>query len=99
MMSNVIAFLERMGQDARLRQGSPAEVEFALEGEQLDPVVRAAILAGDQSALNAALDREVLCCMLFPAEEEEGENEPDEDGDPSREGGESSARIALAAVA
>lgn len=95
-MSNVIDFLERMGQDARLRQASLAEVESALDGEELDPRVREAILARDQLALNELLGRGVLCCMLFPAEEEEdGEKEHEDEDLPSREDEQGTARVAL----
>lgn len=94
-MSNVIDFLERMGQDAQLRQASRTEVELALEGEQLDVRAREAILAGDQAALDELLGRGVLCCLLLPAEEEEGESEREDDDIPSREDDASAARAAL----
>lgn len=94
-MSNVIDFLEKMGQDARLRLASPAELTLALDGEQLDPAVRNAILAGDQSALDKLLGRGTLCCMLFPAKEDEDENEREDDETPSREDEEKSVRIEL----
>lgn len=94
-MSSVIDFLERMGQDARLRRASPGEVELALDGEHLEPRAREAILSGDQSALGELLGRDTLCCMLIPAEEEDGEKEREDESIPSREDEESSARTSL----
>lgn len=82
-MSNVIDLLERMGQDARLRHASQDEVEFALAGAQIDPGLRAAIVAKDQTKLEMLLGTGNLCCMQFPAKEEE---DGDDEESPSREG-------------
>ncbi|MBB6188618.1 hypothetical protein [Rhodanobacter sp. MP7CTX1] len=63
-MSNVIAFLERMGQDAQLRHASQNDVRLALAREQIDPELQAAILAKDQQRLETLLGSSNVCCMI-----------------------------------
>ena len=63
-MSNVIAFLEKMGQDAQLRHASRSDVELALAGAQIDSELQAAILAKDQQKLEALLGSPNVCCMI-----------------------------------
>jgi hypothetical protein len=63
-MSNVIAFLERMGQDAQLRRASRTEVELALAGAQIDSELKAAILAKDHQKLEVLLGSSNVCCMV-----------------------------------
>ena len=74
-MSDVIDFLEKMGQDAALRY---APLEGALAQAQLSPEVRAALASGDQHALKTLLGSGNVCCMVFaPLEEqEESQREP-----------------------
>ena len=85
-MSNVIDFLERMGQDAQLRYATIAEVEQALAGAQIDPALRAAILGADQLQLEALLGAATnVCCMVHPTEEEDDEEDDDEDEDDDEE--------------
>ncbi|MEO9078714.1 MAG: hypothetical protein ABI268_05320 [Rhodanobacter sp.] len=97
-MFNVIEFLERVGQDALLRQNSQGEVALALANEEVDAEFRAAILSKDQPWLEKLLGQGPHCCALFPAEEEEsGEDDEGEDS-PSREG-EASAHHARRAAA
>jgi hypothetical protein len=81
-MTDVIDFLERMGQDAQLRYGSQEEVEIALASAQIAPELQTAILAEDQQHLETLLGQEVFCAMLFPGEEQE---EDDTEETPSRE--------------
>jgi hypothetical protein len=81
-MTDVIDFLERMGQDAQLRYGSQNEVEIALASAQIAPELKTAILAEDQQHLETLLGQEVFCAMLFPGEEQE---EDDTEETPSRE--------------
>jgi len=88
-MSNVIDLLERMGQDARLRHASQDEVELTLAGAQINPELRAAILAKDQRRIEALLGQGNLCCMLAPAKEDEDD---DTEESPSREGEEISLK-------
>ncbi|OOG64730.1 hypothetical protein B0E46_04780 [Rhodanobacter sp. B04] len=82
-MSNVIDFLEKMGQDAQLRHASAGEVELALAHAQLDPELQMAILAKDQQQLEAILGKEPMCCLLFPVKEgeEDSEEAPSKDDD------------------
>ena len=65
-MSNVIAFLERMGQDAQLRHASQNDVGLELARTQIDSELRAAILAKDQQQLEALLGAGNVCCALMP---------------------------------
>ncbi|HUW52536.1 MAG TPA: hypothetical protein VMV99_03835 [Rhodanobacter sp.] len=81
-MSNVIDLLERMGQDARLRHASQDEVELALAGAQIDPELRAAILAKDQRKIEELLGRGHLCCLMVPGKEDEDD---DSEESPSRD--------------
>lgn len=96
-MSNVIDFVERMGQDAQLRHASMGDVELALVQAQLDPEIRAAILARDQEKLELLLGGGNVCCALCPAEEEEEKDAPEEA--PPREEDEISLDSALHVVA
>ena len=78
-MSNIINFLERMGQDAQLRQASRSEVELALKDAQIDPEIQVAILAKDQSKLEDLLGSVNVCCMLEPGKEDESEDDETEE--------------------
>lgn len=86
-MSNVIDFLERAGQDSRLRCASRVDVESALANALIEPELQAAILARDPFRLEALLGCVPLLCMQFPGKEDDEEGEED-DGEesPSREG-------------
>jgi hypothetical protein len=77
-MLNVIDFLERAGQDARLRHASQVDVGLALANTQLEPELRSAILARDRSQLEALLECAPLLCMQFPGKEDEEEGEADD---------------------
>jgi hypothetical protein len=74
-VSNVIAFIERMGQDAQLRHASRNEVEIALANAQIDPELRAAIVGKDQERLEALLGGSNVCCMQFYDDSDERESE------------------------
>jgi hypothetical protein len=85
-MSNVIDFLEKWGQDARLRHATSAEFEQALLRAGIEPAVRAAILGSDRSTLESLLGaRSRVVCAVFAPEEEEHEEE-DEGGEEEDEG-------------
>jgi hypothetical protein len=64
-MSNVIDFLEMIGQDARLRHASQDEMKLALANMRMDSDLQAAILANDQQQLEALIGASNVCCMLF----------------------------------
>lgn len=76
---DVIEFLERMGQDASLREASGPELETALADAAIDETVRAAILDQDGSQLQALLGKGPLFAVLMPDEDEEEEGDEDED--------------------
>jgi hypothetical protein len=98
-MTDVIDFLEKMGQDAQRRYASQGEVEQALTGTQIAPALQTAILAKDQAQLENLLRLVPLCAPYFPGnEEEEGDEneetpsrEPDENPEQSRRQAEISA--------
>jgi len=78
-MLNVVDFLDRVGQDAKLRRGaSQVDIELALANTQIEPGVRSAILAGDQAELETLLGGKILFSVQFPGKEDEEEDEGDE---------------------
>lgn len=85
-MSNVIDFLERLGQDAQLRGASGDEMEAALLNAGIEPELRTAILEADQRALEALLGADTnVCCVIYKEDEEEEEEKEDE-GEGEEEG-------------
>ncbi|MBT2116523.1 hypothetical protein KK141_13400 [Dyella sp. LX-66] len=80
-MSDIIEFLERMGEDARLRDAPAAELELALAGARLEPAHQAVLLARDSAGLQALLGLGALMAVQLPAEEEEEEQEDEGEGD------------------
>lgn len=72
-MSDVIDFLERMGQDAQLRHASRDDVELAMADVQIEPALREAILAKNSAQLKAVLgeDPPPIQTAEEPKEEEE----------------------------
>jgi hypothetical protein len=85
-VSNVIDFLERLGQDAQLRDATGEEIEAALLNAGIEPRLRAAILEGNQAALEALLGADTnVCCVIYKEDEEEEEEKEDE-GEEEEEG-------------
>ena len=78
-MTDIIDFLEQMGQDAQLRHATQDEVELALTSAEIAPELQAAILAKDPAQLESLLGQAPLCAMFFPGKEEEEEGDEDED--------------------
>jgi hypothetical protein len=79
-VSDVISFLERMGQDANLRHGTRDDIELAMIRTQVDPDLQAAIMNGDQIQIEALLGADHnVCCVLMPKENEEEEPSKDDD--------------------
>lgn len=75
-MSNVIGFLEKMGQDAELRHATNDEMKLALTSTQIDPDLKAAILQSDQAKLDVLLGARInIVCSVFPGKEEDDEEE------------------------
>ena len=76
-MSNVIAFLETMGQDAELRHAGRAELYNELNARQVDADAQWAILRGDGERLELLLGAPtIVCCAIDKGDEEEEEEEP-----------------------
>jgi hypothetical protein len=95
-MSNVIAFLETMGQDASLRHAGQTDLSLALTHAQIDPELQAAILDKDQQQLEMLLGAQTnVCCAVFPVKEDED----DEEEAPSRDDDEITARSAVRSIA
>lgn len=91
-MSNVIAFLESMGGDARLSRLSGDDYAAAVETLDLDDSSRQALLARDAQALNGlAGGRLQMMCILLPADGDE--NQKDNDQDDGDEPGETKESI------
>ena len=68
-MTDVIDFLERLGQDASLRR---APLESTLKGADLSAEVRVALANRDQRSLEALLGTGNVCCMVnAPIEEDQ----------------------------
>lgn len=79
-MSNVIAFLEKMGSHASLRHASAAELTAALGGPVMEPELQAALFGGDASRLPLMLGaRPSMVCALAPAEEEAPQKDKEEE--------------------
>lgn len=74
-MSNVIGFLEKMGQDAQLRHAPCNELERALTQAEIDPALQAAILGGDQHQIEVLLGTKTNVCCLVHAPENDDDAE------------------------
>ena len=72
-MTDVIDFLERLGQDATLRR---APLESALNGAGLSSEVREALAKRDQRSLEALLGVGNVCCLINAPIEEEQRDAP-----------------------
>jgi hypothetical protein len=87
-VSNVIDFLERLGQDADLSRASEEMLEEALRNAGIDPALRAALLGEDRRAVEALLGvQSNVCCLVWKEdeEEEEEEEEPEEEEEEEEE--------------
>ncbi|HEY8328264.1 MAG TPA: hypothetical protein VIO59_07455 [Rhodanobacter sp.] len=63
-MSNIIDFLEAIGQNANLRYAPNGEMQRMLADTKVDAEVCDAVLARDQQRLRALVGAENVCCML-----------------------------------
>ena len=88
-MSNVIEFLEKLGQDSRLRHATSTEVDQALLRAGIDPAVRAAISGSDWRMLEALVGatHNIFCGINVPEEQEEDDEEEREEEGEEEEGG------------
>ncbi|WP_266170904.1 hypothetical protein [Dyella subtropica] len=85
-MSDVIEFLEKIGQDATLRHASPEDMELAMRDAQIDAPLSSAMLARDASELQTLLNLRPMFAFQadpVPGEEEEqpGKEEDPDEGD------------------
>lgn len=97
-MSNVIGFLEKMGQDANLRFGDARELELALSQTEIDAVLQAALMRGDQAQLEALLGVSTnVCCLVAPGKDgdDEGDERPAPDDDEISGGATTDYRVSL----
>jgi hypothetical protein len=97
-MSNVIEFLAKLGQDARLRDASPEELAHALVQARIDAPLSSAILAGDASQLQDLLGLRPMFYVQMPAEEEEEDDEGEENEEEPRSSRTSGSERLTAAV-
>ena len=73
-MSNVIDFIERLGQDSQLRHATGIELEQALARAGIEPAVRTAMLGSDRGLLESLIGvTPNICCMINVPEEHEDE--------------------------
>jgi len=85
-MGNVMDFLTRVGQDAALRCGSPADREALLTALGIDDeATRAALASGDAEALRTLLGGTQFIATQMPGPDGE-EEAPDEDEGDDDEG-------------
>jgi hypothetical protein len=77
-MSNVIDFLELMGQEPRLRYAPRGQLLEAMAGAAIEADLQSAILTGDGRALEALLGISASsCCLIHAPDEDEPEETPD----------------------
>lgn len=70
-MSNVIDFLERMGQDADLRHATGDQIAQTLSNANVSAELRAAIVDGDRAKIEMLLGAKAnVCAIVFPVEED-----------------------------
>lgn len=80
-MSNVIAFLEAMGQDAAKGQLQGEDYSAAVDALGLDDAPRQALLQRDAGSLNDLLGgRHSVLCALFPADDDNKKDDDQDDG-------------------
>src|SRR5882762_969811 len=78
-VSNVIDFLQRLGQDSDLRRAPRKALELALAEAGIDPALREALLGADQRKLESLLGADTnVCAMIAPGKKEEDEEEDDD---------------------
>lgn len=79
-MTEIIDFLEKLGQDAQLRHAGCGEISAALAAARIDKVAAEAILAGDERTLAAHLAaRSEVCCLIFAPRREDEEPEKEDE--------------------
>lgn len=84
-MSDVIDFLERMGQDAKWSYASSEDIGMALTDAEIAPELHASIVGRDQEGLQLLLGITPICAMYLPGKEDEKEDEDTEEVPPGEE--------------
>jgi hypothetical protein len=79
-MSSVIEFLEKLGADARLRQGTSDELALALAEARIEASASEAILSSNVEELYAVLKQAPMFCVQTVPEDDE-----EDDGDEEQE--------------
>ncbi|MCO7226885.1 hypothetical protein [Pleionea sp. CnH1-48] len=81
-MSQVIKFLEKLGQDATLRHASKEQLSEEINQLDVNDELRDALQNNDAEALKKLLgSRPDVICFIAPAEDEpekEGDDQPDD---------------------
>jgi hypothetical protein len=101
-MTDVIDFIERLGQDSGLRYASGQVVDRVLSEAQFSPEMRIALASRDQSLLESLLGATTnVCCLInAPLGEEEENAKPVKANEEKGKGGESIAsQLRLSRVA
>lgn len=78
-MSNVIDFLEKMGQDAALHSCTQTQLERQMQEAGIDPALAAALKAGDYRTLEQLVGANThVCCLIRTPDEDENDDPEDE---------------------
>jgi hypothetical protein len=78
-MSDVIDFLEKLGQDSTLRHASRSQLAAALSSAGFSSQLQAALMGADQGAVAGILGADTnVCCMVNAPLQEEEEKAPHE---------------------
>ena len=75
-MSKLVEFLAQLGQDSRLSHASHEALQAAMEQAGFSQAARDALVNADRHALEMhAGATGNVCCLVFPAEESDEEND------------------------
>src|SRR5260370_29530437 len=80
-VSNVIDFLQRLGQDGEPRHATRTALELALAEADIDPALREALLGADQRKLESLLGADTNVCAMSPGKKEDDEEEDEDEDD------------------
>jgi hypothetical protein len=79
-MSNLLAFLEAMGQNAEMRHADSRTLYDALNETSVDAEACWAIMRGDSTSLATLLKApHITCCVFAPKKNDEDEEAPQDD--------------------
>lgn len=67
-MSNIIRFLETLGQNAELRHAAKPSLYSAMNAQQIEADAQWAVLRGDHARLTAVMQarRDMVCLVMAP---------------------------------